>query len=78
MEGLIMQTLFPKCSLLSTSAIVLSDFITIKVTAVTGVTLSARGRSLCVRICRLQPSVPTYKDGSRTERIKIFIMAVDP
>ena len=38
-------------------------------------TLLARRPSLYVRVCRLQ--ILTYKDGPRTDRMKIFIMAVD-
>ena len=39
-------------------------------------TLSVRGASLYVRICRRQ--ILTYKDAPRTERIKIFLNGRGP
>ena len=41
-------------------------------------TLSERGPSLYVRICRRQILTVTYKDGPRSGKNKIFLMAVDP
>ena len=42
-------------------------------------TLSSRGLSLYVRICRLQTAdSDVYNEGPRAEKIKIFLMVVDP